>query len=420
MSNRKYFYWVIAVIAFLEMGTYGGAINNINNLFVIPVSDTLGITRGTYSLALSCRSLVAILSNLVMGVFLRRFGYRNSVTVSLAIAAGGFALLATSQNVTMLVLGAVLIGAAEGVCAAGGVARLVGNWFHKHHGLILGVITAATGLGGSVLSIALTALMGAYNWRVAFGFSATCILAVGLLIMILVKDRPESMGLVPYGEGHDIRHKKRTVDDHWHGYTFAQLKKKPSFYVFLVLTFLSSLCIYSVFSVIVPHFQDIGMSKETAAQINSVMLIMLSVGKLLFGFCSDKFGTKPVTLVCLALMILSMFFLSVVDSALVGYITVIVYALALPLVGVTLPLLVPSMYGYGSGSSSVGICLAMVPAANMLGGILSNTLFDVIGEYRPIFFVNIFAAAVITIGYIVLFIWTGNDRKKLELLENSN
>ena len=229
MSNRKYFYWVIAVIAFLEMGTYGGAINNINNLFVIPVSDTLEITRGTYSLALSCRSLVAILSNLVMGVFLRHFGYRKSVTVSLVIAAGGFAFLAASQNTTMLVMGAILIGAAEGVCAAGGVARLVGNWFHKHHGLILGVITAATGLGGSVLSIALTALMGAYSWRVSFGFSAACMMVVGLLIVLLVKDRPEDMGLKPYGEGHDIRHKQRTEDDHWHGYSFSQLKKKTSF-----------------------------------------------------------------------------------------------------------------------------------------------------------------------------------------------
>lgn len=419
MSNRKYYYWVIAAIAVLEMGIYGGLVNNINALFTIPVSESLNISRGTYSLALSTRSLIAILSNLLMGAFLRRFGYRKSVTISLVLAAIGFALLAICQDVSVLILGAVFVGMAEGVCAAGGVSRLVGSWFHKHHGLILGMVTAATGLGGSVLSILLTALIGSHSWRVAFIVSAACLLLVGVLVILLVRDRPEEKGLKPYGEGHDIRHKQRSADDHWHGYTSKELKKKASFYLFLLITFLSGLCLYMALPVVVPYYQEqsIGMSKETAAEIYGVLMIMLAVGKLLFGYFSDKLGVKPVTLFCLILMVVSMILLYIVRNVYVGYAAAIVLAFALPLVGVTIPLLVPSLFGYGSGSSGVGIGLAMVPAANMLGSTLSNSLFDVLGSYRPIFMVNIFVAAGITATYVILFIWTGRDRKKLEAKE---
>jgi hypothetical protein len=106
-----------------------------------------------------------------------------------------------------------------------------------------------------------------------------------------------------------------------------------------------------------------------------------------------------------------------VKNVYVGYAAAVVLAFALPLVGVTIPLLVPSLFGYGSGSSGVGIALAMIPAANMLGSTLSNSLFDVLGSYRPIFMVNIFVSAGIAAAYIALFIWTGRDRKKLEAKE---
>jgi MFS family permease len=419
MSNRKYYYWVIAAIAFLEMGMYGGAVNNINGLFKNSITGALDISRSTYALALSARSLVAILSSLIMGAFLRRFGYRRAVAISLVLAAGGFALLGFSQNVTMLVVGAILVGMAEGVCAAGGVSRLIGSWFHKHHGLVLGIITAATGLGGSLLTIVLTFLMGAYNWRVAHIFTSCCMLLVGILMILLIRDTPQEMGMKPYGEGHDIRHLKRVHDDHWHGYNFAQLKKKFSFYAFLVLTFLSSLCLYIIFPSVESHFQDIGMSEQDAGQIKSVMLLLLSVGKLLFGFFSDKFGAKAVSMACLFLMVLSMVLFSIVNSVVVGYITVSVYALALPLVGVTIPLLLPALFGYGSGASGIGIALAMVPAANMLGGILADVLCEAFHGYRPIFIACIFAAIAIVIGYTVLFIRTGADRKKIEVREKT-
>ena len=46
---------VIAAIVLLEMFIYVGILNNINGVYIIPVSDTLGISRGDYSLAFSAR-----------------------------------------------------------------------------------------------------------------------------------------------------------------------------------------------------------------------------------------------------------------------------------------------------------------------------------------------------------------------------
>ena len=420
MKNKSYFYWVIASVAFLEMATYVGFLNNINGLFIIPISTSLGITRGTYSLALSARSMMAVISNLVASSFLRRFGYRKSVAVSLGLAAVGMLVLAFSGHVSMLALGAILIGAAEGVCSGGGVSRLVSSWFHKHHGLILGLVTAASGLGGSVLAIVLTALIGIADWRVAIGVSAGLFIAVDILILLLVRDKPECVGLTPFGEGHDIKNKQRVEHDHWLGFSEREIKRKASFYLLAALTLLSSVCQYMALSVLIPYYQDLGMSSETAAEIYSILMVALSASKLLFGFVSDKTGVKPVTLFCLASLVAAMFLLTRVNGTATGYAAAIVLALALPLTGVTVPLLVPSLFGYRSGGAGIGICLSMISAASMLGGTFSNYLFGVLGSYRPIFMTNFFVSIVLLGLYILLFFWTGRDRRKLEAEQKMN
>ena len=48
---KRHYHWVIALIVLLEMFVYVGILNNINGLYVIPVSETLGISRaGAYQL----------------------------------------------------------------------------------------------------------------------------------------------------------------------------------------------------------------------------------------------------------------------------------------------------------------------------------------------------------------------------------
>ena len=43
---RQNYHWVIALLAFLEMIVFGGLLNSAS-VFIIPISETLGVTRGS-------------------------------------------------------------------------------------------------------------------------------------------------------------------------------------------------------------------------------------------------------------------------------------------------------------------------------------------------------------------------------------
>ncbi len=409
---KNNYFWIIAAIAVVEMLVCGGVANCLNGTFMVPVTEGLGISRGDFALAFSLRGLAGIFVNLCSGVLFIRFGYRKLICVSLAVEAIGLCLMAGSQNMTLLCLGTML-GGTGNLCIIAGNPRLIGSWFHRHHGLVMGVVTSCTGLGGSLFSIILAKIITASGWRYAYLTAAVCYLIVAMLVGLLIRNAPRELGLQPYGVGYIPPRSKGKTDGHWAGFTMAELKKKPTFYLLVLATFLSCTCLYIAFTV-APFVQDCGMSADVAASVQSVMLFGLAATKLGFGFLSDRIGAKVVTLISLGALVLSLFMLAGVSGQTSAYVAVLVYTVALPLAGIAPTLLPLSLFGYQSGAKAMGIVVAMVSAANMAGITLANYLRDAIGSYRPVYRVTGCVAIGVFLLYLGLYAYAAKDRKAYE------
>ena len=85
---KKNYHWIIVVVILLELGVYLGLHNNITSLYIIPITEDLGITRGSASLAYSARNLFSFLSTLFSGIAFAKFGYRKLASLALLIIAG--------------------------------------------------------------------------------------------------------------------------------------------------------------------------------------------------------------------------------------------------------------------------------------------------------------------------------------------
>ena len=79
-------------------------------------TEELQISRGSFALAFSVKSVCAFFSNLLAGNVITNYGCRRTMSIALLVSAGGLALFATSQNVLMLILGATLLGISDGFC----------------------------------------------------------------------------------------------------------------------------------------------------------------------------------------------------------------------------------------------------------------------------------------------------------------
>lgn len=408
------YHWVIAAVSLLTLTIVGGIGNALYGIILIPITESFGISRGDYSIITLLRNLASFALNLFSGLLLIKFGYRKLVSAALIVSSIGFCLAAVSQNLTVFSVASVLQGMYT-ICTIAGCTRLLGSWFHRHYGLVMGIVTSSTGLGGALFSILLSDVTVDSGWRNTHFATALFFLVVIVLTVLLVRDTPESMSLKPYGEGENRNYNnKRESKDHWPGFFMTELRKKPVFYLLVFGTLLSSGCCYMANSVLVAHVQDCGMDAELAARVQSIMLLVLAAAKLLFGFLSDKIGAKTVTMISLIACTISFVLLAEISGPASTYVAAVVYSISLLLTAFIPQILVPSLLGYRSGAEAMGIVVSMISAANMIATPLTNFLRDMLGSYRPVFRATALVSVGIIALYVVIYALSAKDRKKQE------
>ena len=412
---KKHYHWIIAAIMLLQLGIFGGSANNFTGLHLIPVTQTLGISRTAFSLSSSIRSLVGMGSTLLSGLIIMRLGYRCSLSVCLCVAACSYTVYGLADSLYMWVIGDILYGLTVGLCSSNGVGapRVITAWFHKHRGTVLGVVTAATGLGGSLLSILQNTMIQTFSWRWSF-FAVAILLALCAVIMaLLMRDHPNKVGLRPYGEGEIIEQKKGKHHARmWEGRSIQELYKKPGFYLMILCTFLSCLGVYLIFSNLSPHLQGQGLTSSEANTIHGMQLFFLT--KLLVGILCDRLGPKTITLLCVGFLGAGLLLLNVVTTFPMAVVAAAIFSMGVPLTGITMPLLASDLFGYKAHGHYIGIFMAMISASSILSGPISNGLFDAMGSYQPSIYIGLAICAVCTVLYLALYLLTTKDRKKLE------
>lgn len=415
---KKHYHWIIAAVALLQLLIYGGAVNNFSGYHLIPVTEGLEISRTAFSLANSLRSVVGLFSTLFSGVLIHRFGHRRTAAAGLVIAGAAYVVYATMDSYWQLLVGSAMMGLAAGVCASGAVSRLLNSWFHKYRGTVLGIVTAATGVGSTVLGLVQTWAIENVSWRMSFTIAAGLQLGLAVLVYLLVRNIPEDMGLRPFGEGQLLTDVKKSNASRWAGYTMEQLKKKPAFYLMHLCALLSCVCVLATQYNLVPYMQDCGMSATRTGKIYGTMMLLLGIIKLSMGALCDAIGPKRVAILChvaCAAGLTLVMTLPQTDGAMIG--ALIVYDLCIPLTTMMFPLLSVELFGYHAQSQYIGTIMAMTQAANILSAPMANAVRDTMGSYAPAFWVVAAVALGLIALYGLLFSMAGRDKKKLQEAE---
>jgi len=329
-------------------------------------------------------------------------------------------LLGSSQNFLMLSLASAILGLGEGFCTTAAASRMINTWFHSHQGMILGLVTASTGLGGSLFSVVLSKVIEAGSWRSSYYLSALLIGITAIIIALCARNRPGDLGLLPFGAG-KLQSKKarKPSKDHWPGYDPKAVMRKPTFYLMIVVVFFSCVCTYAAFSFVAPHFQDCGMSATDAASVQSIMLLSLAAAKFICGSLSDVLGAKFINMFCMLCGSIGLVLLTMVDGMSMAIIACVFFSLGTVMTTITVPLLSSSLFGYKPQGAIIGIFMALVPASSVITCPIVNMLYDRIGSYNPIFLATAVIGILVAVLMVILFIMAGRDRKNLEMQQAS-
>ena len=165
---HKNYYWLIVAVVLLQMAICGGTANNLSSLHVIPVTEYLGISRSQYALGFSLRAVLATVTALVSGFVYRRFGYKKTTLFALLLYVIGHTMLSFMEHTGTFIAALAILGLGNTFCSTAGATYIISKWFRRKRGTVLGLVTASTGIGGSVLCIFQTQLMESYSWRASY------------------------------------------------------------------------------------------------------------------------------------------------------------------------------------------------------------------------------------------------------------
>jgi len=169
--------------------------------FKDPMQTGLGISETNYSLAYGFATVISGLSMPYVGRLIDRFGARRLLpTIALLLGAACVCMSLTSGLGSLYVSFTLVRSLGQGALTLVSI-WLVGEWFARRRGFA----TALAGLGGS-MSVMLFPLMNGwlinhFGWQT--GWLVLALLVWGVLFlpsMLLVRDRPEDLGLLPDGD----------------------------------------------------------------------------------------------------------------------------------------------------------------------------------------------------------------------------
>src|SRR2546428_10026306 len=166
-----------------------------------PILDEFGWDRGVTAGAFPFGFLVSAVLSPSLGRLMDRRGPRVVIEMGVGLMAAGLMLATLVRQPWHLyaTLG-VLVGGG-GVCLGyTGQALFLPNWFVRRRGLAISVAYSGVGVGSIILLPWLHDLLGRAGWRASCWALGILILALLAPLNLLLKRRPEDLGLEPDGD----------------------------------------------------------------------------------------------------------------------------------------------------------------------------------------------------------------------------
>jgi len=289
-----FFYgWVIVAVAFVTMGVGVNARTAFSLLFP-PILDEFGWERGVTAGAFSFGFLVSAVLSPSLGRLMDRRGPRVVIELGVGLMAAGLLLAPLVRQPWHLyaTLG-VLVGGGSVCLGYTGHALFLPNWFVRRRGLAISVAYSGVGVGSIILLPWLQDLIGRAGWRASCWALGILILALLAPLNLLLRRRPEDLGLEPDGDdtppGSPAANRTANVVDlAWAAvdWTLGRAMRTARFWWIMVGYFCGLFAWYAVQVHQTKYLVEIGFSPTDAAwALGFVSLAGLTatIAKVLFG-----------------------------------------------------------------------------------------------------------------------------------------
>lgn len=296
--GRLHYAWLVVAATFVTLLVAAG-IRSMPGLLILPLEAEFGWDRATISSAVSINLLLFGLCGPFAAAVVERVGMRRLMAGALLMI--GFALALTTQMRAawqLLLLWGLLAGIGVGALAGWVAATVSNRWFIERRGMVVGALSTTGATGQLIFLPMLASLIQTQGWRMAVLLVAGVAFLVVPLVLFLIRDHPQDVGLGPYGAppGAVLAARPQPAAGNPIGNAFDALGRGLRNRDFLLLSGSFFTCGASANGLIgthlVPASVEHGMTEVAAAGILAAMGAFNILGAMSSGWLTDRYDAR--------------------------------------------------------------------------------------------------------------------------------
>jgi MFS family permease len=376
--------WRVMAGAFAGAAMALGFTVYVFGIFVVPVSETFGLSRANASNGLIGLQLGSMFMAPLVGRLMDRFSARHVMMLG-GVLFGGALMLASQTESPILMLFYLTVPLTFGYASCGvlGANTVTVRWFSKRRGRALGILALSTSVGGMVSQPIVALLIESYGWRTALfqiGLFAT-VLNLTTAIFI-IRNRPTGLEA---GYESEFDTKEPIVAESGRLWTYKELFRNRNFWLLSIGIGLMQASDQALLASQVPHFIDLGFTMQTAALLASVKTFSAIGGKVIVGYLADKVDLRWLFVGVAASNITILLVYMSQPTFEVLLVTVALLGIAVGGVFPVWTTLISWLFGARSFGTVMGVMMIITNPLAMVAYRVIGSVHDEFGSYVPAF-----------------------------------
>ena len=390
---RIYRGWWVVSAPFLAAALGTGAGQYGFGIFIEPLEQTFGWSRSQISASLSFTAVGSLLAPM-LGRFIDRYGARPVMAGSLVLVALSFVLRPMMTELwhwyalSLLQYGGYTGGS---MLPAG---KLVGLWFRRTRGRVMGITAMGNNFGGLVFPPMMGWMLLLMSWQatyVALGIMTLLLLAYTI---VTVRDSPSERDLENGASELDVQGAAPVI-----GRTVGQALRDKSFYAIAVAVTLGTFTYSAIIPQIIPHLLDGGTTLAIASIVLSMYAIAGMVGKFIMGLVAERVTSRYALMLNFVGQTVFLIAMIRADNPMVMWTAVPLLGIFNGAFGALFQLVVQDAFGIRYFGSIMGLINFATLVSFFFGPILAGASYDITGSYTLAFLAvaGMFATAALAL-----------------------
>ena len=410
-ARRPYYGWLIVAITFIAAALAIGSSNYAFGLFIEPLEREFGWQRTQITASLSFMA-VGSLAGPFIGRLMDRYGARPILVVSVSLFGLSFLLRPLMTHLWhwygLSLMQFVAFSGAAGLPAG----RLVPIWFPRSRGRVMGITAMGNNFGGLTLPLVVGFVLAVSTWQAGFFIIGAVALLVALVAAGAVHELPplEDAGSVKGDGSAEAGGSPQLL----HGSTVQEALRSRSFYAMTLSLMLGSFTYGAVLPLVSDHLATEGVARNTVPLAVALMAAFGMVGKLLFGYLSERITARRAMMISLGGQIVFIGFMVALPSSPFIWFSVPLFGLHMGAFGALAPLIVQENFGLKAFGTISGLSQLATVVPFAFGPLLAGASFDLTESYGPGFIVVavLFGIGILSLTQAHQPFLTGPDRTR--------